>query len=110
VVRQRRTSRETLAVLSVMLEHLGGELYGLEICVQAGLASGSLYPILAKLERVGWLESRWETADEAGARGTRRRRYYRLTPTGATAAGAELRAARTDLGLRSGDPAIGWLQ
>ncbi|HKW62513.1 MAG TPA: PadR family transcriptional regulator [Candidatus Acidoferrum sp.] len=36
----------------------------------------SLYPLLYRLERRGWVKGEWEPA------GGRRRRYYRLTPTG----------------------------
>src|ERR1700730_14313076 len=36
----------------------------------------SLYPLLYRLERRGWVEEAWEPA------GGRRRRFYRLTPTG----------------------------
>jgi len=39
----------------------------------------SLYPLLYRLERRGWLEGRW--VEKAGQR---RRRYYRLTTTGRT--------------------------
>src|SRR5271168_2415770 len=37
----------------------------------------SLYPLLYRLERRGWLHGRW--VEKAGQR---RRRYYRLTPQG----------------------------
>ena len=37
----------------------------------------SLYPLLYRLERRGWLHGRW--VEKAGQR---RRRYYRLTPLG----------------------------
>jgi len=37
----------------------------------------SLYPLLYRLERRGWLQGRWTEKP-----GQRRRRYYRLTPTG----------------------------
>jgi len=37
----------------------------------------SLYPLLYRLERKGWIEGRW--VEKAGQR---RRRYYRLTPAG----------------------------
>src|SRR5688572_25510667 len=37
----------------------------------------SLYPLLYRLERRGWIEGRWVEKE-----GQRRRRYYRLTPTG----------------------------
>lgn len=37
----------------------------------------SLYPLLYRLERRGWMRGRW--VEKAGQR---RRRYYRLTPAG----------------------------
>src|SRR5580765_296868 len=39
----------------------------------------SLYPLLYRLEKRGWIHGRW--IEKAGQR---RRRYYRLTPAGAT--------------------------
>jgi transcriptional regulator len=38
----------------------------------------SLYPLLYRLEKRGWIQGRW--LEKAGQR---RRRYYRLTPRGA---------------------------
>lgn len=38
---------------------------------------GMLYPVLHRLERLGHVEARWETAGSG-----RRRKYYRLTPEG----------------------------
>jgi len=37
----------------------------------------SLYPLLYRLERRGWIQGRWVEKS-----GLRRRRYYRLTPQG----------------------------
>lgn len=37
----------------------------------------SLYPLLYRLEKRGWIRGRWVEKP-----GQRRRRYYRLTPTG----------------------------
>ncbi|HEV8486617.1 MAG TPA: PadR family transcriptional regulator [Blastocatellia bacterium] len=39
---------------------------------------GSLYPALHRLERKGWVASKWEMAKER----KRELKYYRLTPTG----------------------------
>jgi len=39
---------------------------------------GSLYPALHRLERKGWLSSRWETAKDRN----REFKYYRLTAAG----------------------------
>jgi PadR family transcriptional regulator, regulatory protein PadR len=38
---------------------------------------GMLYPVLHRLERLGHVEARWETADSG-----RRRKYYRITAQG----------------------------
>jgi DNA-binding PadR family transcriptional regulator len=72
-------------VLHVLLEDWEQERYGLEIGAAAGLASGTVHPLLARLERFGWVTSRWEDIDPAAA-GRPARRYYRLTPTGAAEA------------------------
>src|SRR5829696_6568211 len=37
---------------------------------------GMLYPVLHRLERLGHVEARWETAESG------RRKYYRITPGG----------------------------
>lgn len=60
------------------------ELYGLRIAQNAGRKAGSVYPILARLEEAGWVESSWER-EERGERGPRRR-FYRLVPDGLAAA------------------------
>jgi PadR family transcriptional regulator PadR len=62
------------------------ELSGAEVAKRTRLASGTLYPILIRLERVGWLESRWESADPTEL-GRPRRRFYRITAVGAKSVG-----------------------
>jgi len=49
----------------------------------------SLYPLLYRLEKRGWIEGRW--VEKAGQR---RRRYYRLTPEGRTVLAAQRRGWR----------------
>jgi len=83
-------------VLRALLEHPTRELYGLEICQAAGLASGTIHPILARLEGLGWLESRWEDIDPV-KEGRPKRRYYRLSPDGAEQARYALANARTPI-------------
>ena len=80
-------------VLQVLLEDPDRELYGLEIGGAAGLASGTVHPLLARLEAHGWLESRWEDIDPS-AEGRPARRYYRLTAQGAEDAQAVLARMR----------------
>ena len=74
-------SVQTQAVLAALLQEPANERYGLEIAREAGLPGGTIYPILARLEGAGWLESFWEQIDPSAA-GRRPRRYYRLTGPG----------------------------
>ena len=64
-------------------------------------AHGTLYKALARMERGGLLESRWEDPDVAVADGRPRRRLYRVTPLGARAF-AEARAAESPSSFRPG--------
>jgi PadR family transcriptional regulator len=85
-----------LQAIRAMLEEPSREMYGLEICKAAGLPSGTLHPVLARLEGCGWLESRWEKVDDdetKPAGGRPRRRYYRFSPGGAERARAALEKA-----------------
>jgi DNA-binding PadR family transcriptional regulator len=87
-----RMTIPTQLVLRALLSDPARELYGVEIGHAAGLPSGTVHPILARLEGVGWLESRWEEIDPR-AEGRPARRYYRLTPDGLELAGAALARA-----------------
>jgi PadR family transcriptional regulator, regulatory protein PadR len=91
-----RITRQTLRVLSALSERPAEELYGRELIERTGLKSGTLYPVLARLEQAGWLESHWEETDPQVA-GRPRRRFYRLTAQGEPAARRELSLARSEL-------------
>jgi DNA-binding PadR family transcriptional regulator len=78
-------------VLAEMLSEPSEPRYGLDMCAATGLPSGTIYPILARLERVGWVESDWEDPDAHIAERRPRRRYYRLTREGAECADEALR-------------------
>lgn len=95
-------SRVTPATLDVLEALMGpdDELYGLKIAQNAGLKTGSVYPILARLEEAGWVESSWERG-ERGDRGPRRR-FYRLSPGGLCAARALLIERRGAIRQRTG--------
>jgi len=56
-------------------------IFGAEITRSAGLKSGTLYPLLLRLEDAGWLISEWEV-EEAPELGRPRRRIYRVTALG----------------------------
>lgn len=81
-----------------------GHRYGFEIMKVADLPSGTVYPLLRRLERTRLAESRWEDVDPSDE-GRPRRRNYRITPEGerALAAAVERMAARQALfGLPAG--------
>lgn len=87
----RSQSIATLQVLRALLDDVGGPHYGLDLIRRSGVKSGTLYPVLYRLETAGWVVGEWEGIDEA-AEGRRRRRYYELTGEGE-------RLARRDLAL-----------
>lgn len=86
-------TQSTQCVLKLLLAEPTQEMYGLQIGQKVGLPSGTIHPILARLEGYGWLESHWEGIDPAKERRPRRR-YYRLSAKGAECARTEL--ARVD--------------
>ena len=59
-----------------------GYAYGFDIIDATGLASGTVYPLLRRLERVGYVESRWESQSKALREGRPARKYYRITSEG----------------------------
>jgi DNA-binding PadR family transcriptional regulator len=72
----------TPLVLAILAE---GESYGYAILKRVDELSkgqmewtdGMLYPLLHRLQRLGYLETRWQSPP-----GARRRRYYRITSVG----------------------------
>ncbi len=91
--RELRMTLPTQRVLQALLIDPSVEKYGLEICAEAGLASGTIHPILARLESVGWVISKWEDINPH-TEGRPRRRYYHLTPDGIERARASLARAK----------------
>jgi PadR family transcriptional regulator PadR len=89
-----RMTLQTQLVLRAFLDAPREEQYGLELAKASGLPTGSIYPILARLEAAGWITSDWEMIDER-AEGRPRRRYYRLTSYGARASKEALERTRT---------------
>lgn len=86
--------RITVAVaqlLRAFLESPAEPRYGYELMRLTGFPSGKLYPMLAKLERAGWLLRERENIDPVAA-GRPARRLYRLSPDAAAAARRELAA------------------
>lgn len=86
----RRFSAQTVDVLQALAARDDGWLYGLEIAATTGLKSGSLYPILVRLDERGLLEGRWTPSELPGRP---QRHAYRITGAGCTALREALAAA-----------------
>lgn len=80
-----RITPQTLDVLSWLIIEPGAA--GAEICKGTALPSGTVYPILSRLEECGWLRSKWEAGDPAKL-GRPRKRFYTVTAAGAAQAKA----------------------
>jgi DNA-binding PadR family transcriptional regulator len=91
----------TQLVLRALLAEPTQEMYGLQICTEAGLPSGTIHPILARLEGLGWVESHWEDIN-THTEGRPRRRYYKLTTGGAELARDALARATTPISTITG--------
>lgn len=76
-------------VLAAFLADPTEHRYGLELMAEAELASGTLYPILNRLQKAGWVEAHWEDIDPVKA-GRPARRYYQLTAEGVIRAQAAI--------------------
>src|SRR5881275_1647254 len=74
---KRRISSERAAVLALFLTGGDRPRYGLEIIREAGIPSGTVYPLLMQLETDGILASTWERIDES-VLGRPKRRLYTL--------------------------------
>jgi PadR family transcriptional regulator, regulatory protein PadR len=74
-----RIGRATVDVLEVLLTS-DRPRWGLELIKATGRPSGSVYPLLDRLEQAGWVRSSWD--EDTGRRGPRRRMYV-LTADGA---------------------------
>ncbi len=97
--------RMTQATAFVLRALATGHRHGFEIMEVTGLASGTVYPVLRRLEGERAVSSAWEDEAEAREAGRPRRRVYELTPHGealAQMAAERLREATrflTDEGL-----------
>lgn len=89
------------ALLQVWDDDPTAALYGLEITERTTLLPGTTYPILQRLLDHGWLTDQWENVDPHEA-ARPRRRYYRLTGEGASAARKALHDASARSGARVG--------
>ena len=86
-----RMSRQTIALFNALLEKPRDWRYGYDLSRETVLKSGTLYPILMRLNKRGWLETRWILPESPGRPP---RHMYRLTGDG-------LRSAREFLSAKA---------
>jgi DNA-binding PadR family transcriptional regulator len=84
-----RVSPQTLALLDALLDRPTEWRHGYALSQFTGISSGTLYPILMRLDKLHWLETKWE--EPAGGRPPRH--LYRLTSQARAWARAELQDA-----------------
>lgn len=84
-----------------------GYAYGFEIMRAAHLPSGTVYPLLRRLEAEGFLESSWEDAERAHDEGRPPRRYYGATREGRAALVEARERLRAQRALFDGDGPLG---
>lgn len=83
---ERELKRGSIELIVLHLLSLG-EAYGYEIVTkltaltdgELEVSDGTLYPVLYRLERAGWVEVRWDTPERGVPR-----KYYKLTRAGRT--------------------------
>lgn len=91
MVRTRRPSPQTAAVLAALAETGADWSHGYDLCRALGLKAGTVYPILIRLAERGHVETSWETNPP---RGRPARHLYRLSTAGAELARAVAETAR----------------
>lgn len=92
--RSRRLSPASVAVLRALA---GGVTYGFDVMDATGLRSGTVYPVLARMERRDLVQSKWEDPDASRRTGRPARKHYRITASGRRAL-AEAAAWYRELG------------
>ena len=78
-----RLTYPTTLVLQALLH---GHHHGFDIMDATGLPSGTVYPILRRMDDEGYVRSHWEKDGEARKEQRPPRRYYELTASGRSVA------------------------
>lgn len=91
-------------VLQALAQNMG---YGFEIMRATQLPSGTVYPLLRRLEAAGHLSSSWEDAETAHEEGRPPRRYYEATKEGLAALAEARERIRAQQALFGSDGLLG---
>jgi DNA-binding PadR family transcriptional regulator len=93
MVRSRPLSPHARSVLQALLEAGPDWRHGYDLVRTTGVKSGTLYPLLIRLEAQGYLEAEWQPA---AATGRPPRHAYRLSATGIALARQSSAVVATD--------------
>jgi DNA-binding PadR family transcriptional regulator len=97
MTRKRALSKHAVVLLAALLEAGRRWSHGYELASLTGIQSGTLYPLLIRLEAQGYLEAEWQ---QPAAGGRPPRHAYRLTAAGQRLALAQAHGEAV--------PAAGW--
>ena len=89
MARKPNSSPQTQALFAVLMQSPEVWRHGYDLSRETGLKSGTLYPILVRLEGAGLLEEQWEAAP---VQGRPARHMYRLTARGQAEAAVLVRS------------------
>ena len=79
MIRRRPLSAHARRALALLAEAGAGWSHGYDLCRRGGIRSGTLYPLLIRLQAQGYLEAEWQPPAEPGLPP---RHAYRLTAAG----------------------------
>jgi hypothetical protein len=85
-------TRATRGVLAELVGDPASDHHVTQLVTGTGLSAGEVYPVLARLEAVHWLESGWDPPTTR-QQGWPRRRHYRLSADGLAMARGALASA-----------------
>lgn len=103
MTRRRALSNPARALLAALLDARDHWSHGYELASLTGVKSGTLYPLLVRLEAQGYLEAEWR---QPVVSGRPPRHAYRLTAAGVRLARSETASpdpAFPVAGLRAGE-------
>ncbi|MEA3054371.1 MAG: PadR family transcriptional regulator, regulatory protein PadR [Sphingomonadales bacterium] len=93
MTRSRALSGQAVSLLAALAASGRDWRHGYDLARATGLRSGTLYPLLIRLEAQGQLEAQWQAP---AAPGRPPRHAYRLTAAGLALARGHRAAARSD--------------
>ena len=77
-----RVTPQFSTVLNILVSSSKNKTTGYDIMRETGLNSGTVYPILHRMEEAGWLKSKWESVESPIYRPFRRRVVLQITAKG----------------------------